>query len=82
MTFVAKIPREQVVRFRVTPIPGAYIPADMLGGQLTGFSDLLREIGKKDGLITTTAIMKIATLDDGAIEVEFAVLNLAPEVET
>jgi hypothetical protein len=82
MTIAAQIPQQQIVKYRVTPMPNAYIPADMLGGQLSAFADLLREIGKKDGLTTKTAIVAIRMLDDGAIEFELAVVNLAQEVET
>jgi hypothetical protein len=82
MTIAAKIPKEQVIKYRVTPMTGLLMTAECLGGQLTALADLFRQTSKADGYAIKTVVTKIQTRETGEIEFELAILPLDPELET
>lgn len=75
---VAKLGDKQRMTYRITPMPGALLPAGSLGGQLSALADLFRALGRQDGLNLKTLVSDISMDDDGSINFE---LYIIPAVE-
>lgn len=75
---VAKLGGKQRMQYRITPMPGALLPAGSLGGQLSALADLFQALGKQDGLNLKTLVSDIHMEHDGSISFE---LYIIPAVE-
>lgn len=70
---VAKFMNQSVVQWRLFPAPGELLDIGTVGGTLTQMRNLLRAIGKENGIPTEVLLRKAVTDDDGTVTFDFLV---------
>lgn len=64
--------------FSLTPAEGSLMTADHIGGILTAMHKLIVAVSRDMGVKATTLVEKVSTGDDGAIQVDFAIVRVKP----
>lgn len=80
LEFMAKIPNETRLSFRITPKEGERVQARTLGGVIEHFGKLLEAVGKDMDARVIALIDSIETLPDGALQTNYLIVR-APDVK-
>lgn len=81
MVMFGRVPEEQAFSFKIVPLPGRLMRADIVGKQITAFSRLLRAVGddvdpgQKFGVYLTDLNLDA----EGAVTISVAVMHVEPD---
>lgn len=78
--FMAEVPKETRLSFRITPKQGEKINAQTLGGVIESFGKLLESVGKHMDARVVALIDSIETLPDGTLQTNYLIVR-APEAK-
>jgi hypothetical protein len=77
MEFVASVPKETRLSFTIGVKEGERVNAATLGGVITSFGELLQAVGESFDTSLVALIDSIETLGDGALQINFLVVQAA-----